>query len=239
MVFDTTREPNNPSNPTEAATYIPYNAGVLGPSRDLPSVGMPIEDDPEFNFNREERCAVVLVLDTSGSMAGTPINSLNEAIQSFHEYILADPMVSTKVDIGIVSFSHFLTWQDFVNANQFQPPYLQADGGTIISFPLDVALDLVTKRKDTYRLNGISYHRPWIILITDGAPEHDNDSSSRRGFAPTAPSRGPTPVLTVRHHVQVKPTDRKPSTCYATKSPRRTGHPKRPQKLTSASCSTG
>ena len=177
MVFDTTREPNNPSNPAEAATYIPYNGGVLGPSGNLPSVGMPIEDDPEFNFNREERCAVVLVLDTSGSMAGTPINSLNEAIQSFHEYILADPMVSAKVDIGIVSFSHFLTWQDFVNANQFQPPYLQADGGTIISFPLDVALDLVTKRKDTYRLNGISYHRPWIILITDGAPEHDTDGS--------------------------------------------------------------
>ena len=177
MAFDTTREPNNPSNPAEAATYVPYNGGIPSPFGNLPSVGMPIEDDPEFNFNREERCAVVLVLDTSGSMAGTSINSLNQAIHSFHEYILADPMVSAKVDIAIISFSHFLTWQDFVNANQFQTPYLQADGGTIISFPLDVALDLVTKRKDTYRLNGISYHRPWIILITDGAPEHDNDGS--------------------------------------------------------------
>ena len=33
MVFDTTREPNNPSNPAEAATYIPYNGGVLNQSQ--------------------------------------------------------------------------------------------------------------------------------------------------------------------------------------------------------------
>ena len=46
-----------------------------------------------------------------------------------------------------------------------------------MSFPLDVALDMVTKRKDSYRLNGIAYHRPWIVLITDGAPEHDSDQA--------------------------------------------------------------
>ena len=177
MVFDRVREPNTPSNPAEADSYIPYNGGVPTAFGEQPTLGIPIEDDPEFATNREERCAVVLVLDTSGSMRGTPINLLNQAISSFHNTILDDPLVATKVDVAIVSFSHFVVWHDFVNANQFQPPNLQADGGTILSFPLSVALDMVTKRKDTYRLNGISYHRPWIVLITDGDPEHDNDEA--------------------------------------------------------------
>ncbi len=175
MVFDRGREPNSPRLPAEAASYVPYNGGVPNPFGEQPTLGIPIEDDPEFATNREERCAVILVIDTSGSMIGNRIDLLNQAISSFHSTILADPQVATKVDIALITFSHYLLWDDFVNANQFQPVHLRPDGGTVISFPLSVALDMVTKRKDTYRLNGISYHRPWIILITDGDPEHDTD----------------------------------------------------------------
>ncbi len=38
---------------------------------------------PEFVGNPESRCPVVLLLDTSGSMCGEPIQELNRGIAAF------------------------------------------------------------------------------------------------------------------------------------------------------------
>src|SRR5437660_747271 len=55
------------------------------------------------------------------------------------------------------------------------PPILTAQGLTHMGGGIHKALDMVQARKAQYRANGIAYYRPWIFLITDGAPQGEPD----------------------------------------------------------------
>ncbi len=60
--------------------------------------------------------------------------------------------------------------QAFVTADQFQPPALDADGGTPMGEAIQRALALLKERKEIYKQNGLDYFRPWVFVITDGKP---------------------------------------------------------------------
>ena len=104
-----------------------------------------------FADNPEPRCPVILLLDTSGSMQGKPIQELNAGIEIFRDELMADSLASKRVEIAIVGFGPVEVIQDFVTSDYFDPPKLQA-------------------RADTPMGSAIAYYRPWIFLITDGGP---------------------------------------------------------------------
>lgn len=125
---------------------------------------------PEFVDNPEPRCPVILLCDTSGSMAGQPINALNAGLVAFQDDVFKDETASLRVEVALVTFAPVRLAQEFVTIDNFMPPLLKADGVTPIGEAIDYALDLLEQRKETYKNNGVQYYRPWVLLITDGAP---------------------------------------------------------------------
>lgn len=132
---------------------------------------MPIID-VEFAMNPDPRCACVLLLDTSGSMIGEPINALNASLNLFQEDLQEDPLARRRVEIAMVTFGNggVAKALDFVPAGEFKPPILEAAGTTPMGEAMNLAIDMVRDRKNEYKANGIAYYQPWVFMITDGAP---------------------------------------------------------------------
>ena len=75
---------------------------------------------PEFADNREPRCPVILLLDTSGSMDGSPISALNQGIRLFKEEVEDDDTASLRVEVAIITFGGSVNLvQDFVTIDDF------------------------------------------------------------------------------------------------------------------------
>ncbi|MDX1951611.1 MAG: VWA domain-containing protein [Verrucomicrobiota bacterium] len=135
-----------------------------------------LEEAVEFAENPEPRCPCVLLLDTSGSMKGEPIEALNKGLVAFKNDLIKDPLASRRVELALVTFdSEVKVVQDFVTADHFEPPTLTSQGQTFMGAAINKALDMIHARKTQYRSNGIAYYRPWIFLITDGEPQGESE----------------------------------------------------------------
>lgn len=131
----------------------------------------PSFPDTTLVENTEPRCPVVLLVDTSGSMAGAPIDELNEGLRIFKESLMTDSLAQKRVEIAIVSFGSTPTViQDFVTADLWATTTLISDGQTALGAATSQAIQMVGERKAKYKAAGVSYYRPWIFLFTDGAP---------------------------------------------------------------------
>lgn len=142
---------------------------------------MATNDNYEFAkkeiSNTQDKCCLVLVLDVSGSMAGTPINELNDGVKVLFEEIKEDNVASQRLEIGIVTFdSNVKVAREPENIwNNTNVPHLTAGSSTAMVDGLREGIKLVRAAKDFYKSTNQGFYRPWVILITDGAPDSDQD----------------------------------------------------------------
>ena len=170
--------------------------------------------------NYEQKCLCVLVLDVSGSMRAIADNSnitytgetviiegrkynlvtggtmrielLNQGLQDFHKEIVSDYTTSQRLELAIISFNDTVkVLQEPALPENVTIPTLEADGETAMVDAVNEAIDMVDARKKWYKQTGQPYYRPWIILMTDGEPnaDQDIDSLARRIKSDTAAKR--------------------------------------------------
>ena len=124
----------------------------------------------EFAENPEPRCPCILLLDTSGSMQGNSIDELNRGLQAFREELFSDSLSMKRVEIAVITFGPVSVMQEFTTVDNLRPMQLEAAGDTPLGAAVGRGLTLLKQRKEILRTNGIKLFRPWIFLLTDGAP---------------------------------------------------------------------
>jgi uncharacterized protein YegL len=158
------------------------SSSLTGLDGDLMPMTSELEERIEIANPQQPHCATVLVLDTSGSMAGEKIAALNEGLKLFQNEVSKDELASKRVDLAIVTFGDSCTLQrDFSLITEQEAPQLVAGGKTPMGEALLMATNLVEERKQQYKSQGIDYYRPWIFLITDGEPTDMRPADTKWG----------------------------------------------------------
>jgi uncharacterized protein YegL len=127
----------------------------------------------------ESHMALVFLVDTSGSMTGDPIESLNKGLNRFKAEVCENKQTKDILDVAIIEFnSNHSVVQEFVPVEYMDEVNLTTTGTTMMSPAINRALDMVDERSRFYRRSGTEPYKPWVILITDGEPDSDDDISA-------------------------------------------------------------
>lgn len=141
----------------------------------------------DFNFFSVPKASggiklpVCLILDTSGSMAErirssrgmvVKIDELNNNMDTLLRTIRNDANARIMSDICIIACGgqHPKILNGYTNVDKINYQHVYPNGVTPLGESVQLALDLLQKRREFYRNNSIEHYKPILMIMSDGQP---------------------------------------------------------------------
>ncbi|GAA1802186.1 vWA domain-containing protein [Actinomadura chokoriensis] len=137
-----------------------------------------------------------LVCDESSSMAGEPINAINQSLPELHQEIGSNPVVADKTRFCLISFNHeaqvLLPLSDLSNVTSM--PAVTPSGGTDYGTVFDLLRKTIDQDVARLKTEGHQVLRPAVFFLTDGQPNDTTEWPAAHQRI-TDPSWGPRPNI--------------------------------------------
>lgn len=146
----------------------------------------PVETPQQYELQEEEmannpshRAPIIVCVDCSFSMRQeNRLGKVMEGLRTFCKDMDKDELARHSAELCLISYGgdYAKVECDFTTPDHIKLPELKADGETPLADAVELALENWEKYKQRYEDNGITWYRPWLVLIGDG----DETGSTRQ-----------------------------------------------------------
>ena len=142
------------------------------------------------------RLPVYLLIDTSLSMRGDPISSVQQGIQLLVDNLQSDPMALETAWLSLITFnSRVDVICELTELAEFEPQPLLCDGMTFMGAGITEVLDRIHQEVKRQSAHERGDYKPMIFLMTDGEPNDEwrgpADTLRRSGYSVVCCAAGP------------------------------------------------
>lgn len=123
------------------------------------------------------RLPVYILIDTSGSMSGEPIEAVKNGMQAMMSALRKDPYALETAYMSVITFaSEVAQAKPLTEVAQFQPPAVTAGGGTSLGGALKKVAECAEREVVKSTPDQKGDWKPLVFIMTDGMPTDNFDT---------------------------------------------------------------